>query len=1074
MSSNHILTGKTLQGRYRINQTVGGGGQAIVFVGTDTSSGHLRAVKLFEVTFQTPLEVIERFKKESLILVNLPRHDHIVRVYDGGHDENLRILYTVLDFVEGSDLGKLIEAADYQPSSPASDLTLPHTQLTDSETDEGDLDVTAVHATTTLTPSLAVGIIEKVADGLAMVHGENVIHRDVKPSNILIGRDGSIKLTDFGIAQSSNGSHLTQAGKAVGTLLYMSPEQLRPGSRLDGRVDIYALGVTLYACLVGHPPFNHVADHLLQSYIVDVAPQPPSEINTAIPAALESVVLKALAKNPDDRYQTMTEFKQALSELVEAKIVAAYSKDALVDLMAQVIGNLPSMQPTDPKESSLRCPTCGVPLPIDWGTESGACPACDSAVEKPAESSPQFVRERIRETWESEGIFTKPEFGLAIHLYHKSLYKPLFDQWVEKTTAAGPVLEKGTVVSPPTTSAREPELLSVVRELMEAADCLTDPELFDDYNLRLPLRFEAEALAAQARATGYQLLGRYHTINAATVADPVEATRLYTIGKNVLLLAEEQYGLALTAWEKYEEGESAPHIETYYAQPKSECEVGQLWTSEAGLLAEGIVRFPHNQEEAYALFHEAEHIHEKIETNKPLKGANQDVNVAHIYDGYYEMALASLKEHIAAITQIQEETSKELEKTYQEEQRLRLADQKLVAEWMRERSRIALAYYHKLEDLPQKWRRVRLVTPLVGYLLIVLIAFVIPFDVRFWVLLLGLDVLILFPFNLMVKRQLGRHQWDDNLLPMIPAPSQFLLPIADALYTVGHDNKQKNKGSNSPANFARFVARVMALAAPWVPVALLVNFLSDIGVAFAFIGWLLALAFVPSFTGYLIGRYLKQLEDQLGQLESDEEKEQAELNQTIMAERSKLRQERTQQTERACELFAEANQNIEQQRTTIDTQLTVLLARLLHHQPASDFVDLPALETQVLNWREEVDEKYMRWMGLRYQGGVARLVDGQAWQDTRPLDLYLPPTRARQAPLSITTDSDGYIVWGTDGFQRLRRQRLQASSDGRFTADIETSPLSQQINFTFESTDHEWPGDLFTIWVEKNDEVTNG
>ena len=266
MSTYSALIGQTLSERYRIEHEIGKGGQAVVCAGTDTDSGLVRAIKLLPASFNTPPQVIDRFRKESLMLTNLPAHDNVVGVFDGGYDEGLRAFYTIIEFIDGVTLEKIIDA-DEPVASPAvvapvrREETIVHSTDTPAERDktdvhhaEADDDATNIHVVArerVCTPALAVAIVRQVAQGLGHAHRHRFFHRDVKPSNILVGRDGSVKLTDFGIARIAADTGLTMTGVAIGTLHYMSPEQLRD-EELDGRSDIYSLGVVLYELSLIH------------------------------------------------------------------------------------------------------------------------------------------------------------------------------------------------------------------------------------------------------------------------------------------------------------------------------------------------------------------------------------------------------------------------------------------------------------------------------------------------------------------------------------------------------------------------------------------------------------------------------------------------------------------------------------------------------------------------------------------------------------------------------------------------------------------------------------------------------
>jgi class 3 adenylate cyclase len=172
----------------------------------------------------------------------------------------------------------------------------------------------AMAASGPLPPKLVIGYICQTLSALSYAHQHGVIHRDIKPGNILLALDGTVKITDFGIAKAGADRSLTTAGAAMGSVYYMSPEQVR-GSSVDARSDIYSVGVTLYELLTGSRPFEGSHDYAIMSTHINQAPVPPHEKNASIPLELSQAVLKALAKDPANRFQTATAFREALQKI---------------------------------------------------------------------------------------------------------------------------------------------------------------------------------------------------------------------------------------------------------------------------------------------------------------------------------------------------------------------------------------------------------------------------------------------------------------------------------------------------------------------------------------------------------------------------------------------------------------------------------------------------------------------------------------------------------------------------------------------------------------------------------------
>ena len=261
-------------GRYRIDRLLASGGMGAVHKGYDKTLQRDVAIKELDVNLAQDQEQTDRFRQEALALAGLA-HPHIVPVYDLVEDNNR--FWIVMELLSGGDLEDRIEK-----NRP--------------------------------TAKVASNIIRAVAEGLAFAHNKDIIHRDIKPMNILFNADGIPKLVDFGIAKlvkSQKSTVHTQEGLSLGSPTYMSPEQVKGKKDIDKRVDIYALGVTFYKMLVGEAPFTGDAEEVMRQHIFEM-PVPPSELNNTVSNTLNMIVLKTLEKNPDDRYQSLEEFIAAL------------------------------------------------------------------------------------------------------------------------------------------------------------------------------------------------------------------------------------------------------------------------------------------------------------------------------------------------------------------------------------------------------------------------------------------------------------------------------------------------------------------------------------------------------------------------------------------------------------------------------------------------------------------------------------------------------------------------------------------------------------------------------------------
>jgi serine/threonine protein kinase len=261
-----------LNNRYLLEHKIGEGGMARVYRGRDTRLNRWVAIKVLHNHYVDEPGFLERFQHEAQAAANLS-HPNIVDVYDVGQDGDLH--YIVMEYVDGRDLKMLINR-----DAP-------------------------------LAIDRAVAIAEAVALGLEAAHRIGLIHRDIKPQNILVSPDGQVHITDFGIAKSHLSTATTATGVTFGTADYIAPEQAR-GEAATPRSDIYSLGIVLYEMLTGKLPFVGENAIGVAMQHVSAAPMPPSRINPLIPPQLENLVLRALAKNPIDRPNTAQEFARLL------------------------------------------------------------------------------------------------------------------------------------------------------------------------------------------------------------------------------------------------------------------------------------------------------------------------------------------------------------------------------------------------------------------------------------------------------------------------------------------------------------------------------------------------------------------------------------------------------------------------------------------------------------------------------------------------------------------------------------------------------------------------------------------
>lgn len=266
------MIGHELGGRYQVIERIGGGGMALVYRAHDILLNRNVAIKVLRSQFVHDEEFIRRFRREAQSAASLS-HPNVVSIYDVGQEDEIH--YIVMEYVEGKNLNEIIK------------------ERAPLQVDE------------------AVRIASQICDALDHAHQNQIIHRDIKPHNILIGRNGRVKVTDFGIARAVTSTTITQTGSVVGSVHYFSPEHAK-GVATGEKSDLYSLGIVLYQMLTGSLPFlgespiSVALKHLQEEF------EEPRQLNPLIPQSVENVILRSMRKNPDERYQSA---KQMLHDL---------------------------------------------------------------------------------------------------------------------------------------------------------------------------------------------------------------------------------------------------------------------------------------------------------------------------------------------------------------------------------------------------------------------------------------------------------------------------------------------------------------------------------------------------------------------------------------------------------------------------------------------------------------------------------------------------------------------------------------------------------------------------------------
>jgi eukaryotic-like serine/threonine-protein kinase len=327
MAVTDTLINTLFDGRYRILRKLGSGGMANVYLAEDEELGRRVAIKILNDRYANDELFIERFRREAKSAAALS-HPNIVSIYDRGQAEGT--YYIAMEVIEGRSLKELILTRGPLPLGQAIAYTL------------------------------------EMLEALRFAHRHGIIHRDVKPHNILVGE--RLKVTDFGIARAG-ASQMTEAGSIMGTAQYLSPEQAR-GAPVTASSDLYSVGIVLYEMLTGKVPFSGDSAIEIAMKHLNELPKPPSKIRPEVPEELDHVVLRALSKAPEDRYQSAEEFAEDLHRVEAGLPLAPETSEAATALLAApggTIGGTTQVLPTDATRIAQRPQAPGRPPPYRPG-----------------------------------------------------------------------------------------------------------------------------------------------------------------------------------------------------------------------------------------------------------------------------------------------------------------------------------------------------------------------------------------------------------------------------------------------------------------------------------------------------------------------------------------------------------------------------------------------------------------------------------------------------------------------------------------------------------------------------------
>jgi eukaryotic-like serine/threonine-protein kinase len=295
MTSTDTMIGRTFDKRYVIKRKLGSGGMAIVYLAEDQELGRLVALKLLDDRHASDEQFVERFRREAQSAAGL-NHPNIVSIFDRGHAAGT--YYIAMEYLDGRTLKELLVRNGPTP--------IP----------------------------IAIDYARQILGALSFAHRNGIVHRDIKPHNIVVGSDGRLKVTDFGIARSG-ASQMTEAGSIVGTAQYLSPEQAR-GAPVDPRSDLYSLGIVIYEMLTGSVPFTGDTPVEIAMKHLSQIPEPPSALRPDVPHDLDAVVMRALAKDPEQRYDSAEEMDADLARVARGVSVSQETEDAMTQVLSGV------------------------------------------------------------------------------------------------------------------------------------------------------------------------------------------------------------------------------------------------------------------------------------------------------------------------------------------------------------------------------------------------------------------------------------------------------------------------------------------------------------------------------------------------------------------------------------------------------------------------------------------------------------------------------------------------------------------------------------------------------------------